>query len=111
PLPERSELAAGGRAGDAAVLADLRQDQAGSGAGQATGVPAEAGGRPQAGAGEAAGAQAEGVTAETWTPRGGRETRVNISDSVVEGSAGAISFEVRRDAEDRTPLQLWVTRD
>ena len=61
--------------------------------------------------GDAAGAQAQGLTTEKWTPRGGRETRVNISDSVVEGSSGAISFEVRRDAEDRTPLQLWVTRD
>lgn len=61
--------------------------------------------------GEPAGASAQALTVENWTSRGGRETRVNVSDSTVEGSAGAISFEVRRDAEDRAPLQMWVTRD
>lgn len=111
PVPQRPELdPLGLRGNDVPVPADVA-GAAGGSAIEADGLPAELGQRAAAVPGELVGAQAGGLTTEKWTPRGGKETRANISDSKVEGSIGALSFEIRRDAEDRAPLQMWVTRD
>lgn len=61
PLSEQPGLAAVQGAGDLAAVPSAGQDQAGSGASQADGLPANAGERQSAVPGEPAGAQAEGV--------------------------------------------------
>lgn len=48
---------------------------------------------------------------EGWTNRGNGQSRANESDSRIDNTVGGIYLEARRDADDRAPLQMWVTKD